>query len=319
MKALVCQSFESPLQLADMPEPSQAADEVLIKVEYAGVNFPDTLIIKGKYQFKPDFPFAPGQEVCGIVQTVGDAVKKVKPGDRVIASFTWGGFAQLAVAKQQNVYVIPSNIQSNEGACLIETFATALHALKDRALLTAGERLLVLGASGGTGLAALQLGQLFGAKVVAVVSSQEKAQFLQDFGISEVLLADDQLKDKLKHMGGVDVIFDPVGGSLTETAFRAINPNGRHLVVGFASGQIPAIPFNLPLLKSAAIVGVFWGSFWRQEPAANRRNVQLLIKWLADEKIRVSVTKEYQLSEANQALQALTDRKSIGKIVLKVV
>lgn len=318
MKAIVCQSFDAPLELKEMPVPTPASDEVLIRVVYAGVNFPDTLIITGKYQFKPDFPFSPGQEVSGVVEAVGADVKKIKKGDRVAASFTWGGFAEMALAKQQNVYLLPAEVDLRSAACLIETYATALHALKDRALLSAGEWLLILGAAGGTGLAAAQLGALFGAKVVAVVSTEEKRKFLIAQGVEEVLVSGENLKDQLKAFGGVDVIFDPVGGQLSETAFRAINPEGRHLVVGFASGQIPAIPFNLPLLKSASIVGVFWGSFWRQQPAANRRNVQLLLKWLAAEKIEVAITQEYALSQANEALQDLMDRKAKGKIVLKV-
>lgn len=318
MKAIVCQSFDAPLELKEMPVPTPASDEVLISVAYVGVNFPDTLIVKGKYQFKPDFPFSPGQEVSGVVEAVGADVKKIKKGDCVAASFTWGGFAEMALAKQQNVYLLPAEVDLRSAACLIETYATALHALKDRALLSAGERLLILGAAGGTGLAAAQLGALFGAKVVAVVSTEEKRKFLIAQGVEEVLVSGENLKDQLKAFGGVDVIFDPVGGQLSETAFRAINPEGRHLIVGFASGQIPALPFNLPLLKSASIVGVFWGSFWRQQPAANRRNVQLLLKWLAAEKIEVAITQEYALSQANEALQDLMDRKAKGKIVLKV-
>lgn len=319
MKAILCQSFtHGQLTYADVTVPEPAADEVLIKVHYCGVNFPDTLIIKGKYQFKPALPFSPGQEVSGIVEQIGDSIKHVKVGDRVLASMTWGGMAEYAVAKPQNIYKLPVELGMQSAACMLETYATAFHALKDRAGLKAGEHLVVLGAAGGTGTAAVQLGRLFGAKVTAVASTEEKRKFAMSKGASEALSPEvDDIKSRLKAAGGTNVIFDPVGGELAETTFRTLNPGGRHLVVGFASGQIPSIPFNLPLLKSAAIVGVFWGGFWRNFPKENRRNVALLLKWFSEKKLDVGITKTYSLSEAARAINDLTSREVIGKIVLK--
>lgn len=316
MKGIICKAFDQTLGFGELPKPVIAPDEVLIKVHYVGVNFPDTLIVKGKYQFKPEFPFSPGQEISGVVEEIGESVQHVKPGDQVLASMTWGGMAELVKAKAQNVYLLPGGIELNEAACLLETYATVFYALKDRGDLKSGERLLVLGASGGTGTAAVQLGKLFGAEVLAVASSEQKRQFALERGADHVF-GYENLKENLKKSGGVDVIFDPVGGDISEQVFRAINPDGRHLIVGFASGKMPQIPMNLPLLKSAAIVGVFWGSFWRNQPFENRKNVALLLKWFSDSKLKVGITKTYPLKQGAQAIDDLANRRAVGKIVLK--
>lgn len=320
MKAILCKSFGSPDQLVyeEVAVPKVGDDEVLIRVRYCGVNFPDTLIVQGKYQFSPDFPFVPGGEVSGTVEQTGKQVRHVKQGDQVLAAMGWGGFAEYAVAKGTNTYLVPPEVPLEAVASLLETYATTIYALKDRALLKPGETLVVLGAGGGTGTAAVQLGHLFGARVVAVASTAAKRQFAMDNGARDALDPGSDLKERLKALGGADVIFDPVGGPLSEIAFRSLRPGGRHLVVGFASGEIPNIPLNLPLLKSAAIVGVFWGHFWRNQPEDNRRNVNMLLKWLAQDKITPKITKTYPLNEGALALQDLIDRKVKGKVQLEV-
>ncbi len=316
MKAIICKSFDQPLEFGKLSRPEIAADEVLIEVHYVGVNFPDTLIVKGKYQFTPELPFSPGQEVSGEVVEIGDLVTHVKVGDRVLASMTWGGMAELAKANAQNVYLLPDNITMRDAACILETYATAFHALKDRGNLKSGERLLVLGASGGTGTAAVQLGKLFGSEVIAVASAKEKRDYASSNG-ADTVLGYENLKENLKNIGGVDVIFDPVGGEVSQQVFRAINTGGRHLIVGFASGKMPVIPMNLPLLKSASVVGVFWGSFWRNEPFENRKNVALLLNWFAAGKLKVGINQMYSLEEGAKAIEDLANRKAVGKIVLK--
>lgn len=319
MKGIFCQQWGAPEQLVweEVPTPVPASDEVVIQVSHCGVNFPDTLLVQGKYQFKPAFPFSPGGEVAGTVATVGSAVTGFKPGDRVLAGMGWGGFAEMAVAKASSTFRVPQGVAMAEAACLLETYATALHALKDRAQMKAGEVLVVAGAAGGTGMAAVQLGQLFGAKVIAVASTPEKRELALRNG-AEAAFAPEEAKEGIKALGGADVIFDPVGGSLSETLFRTMKKDGRHLVVGFASGEIPAIPLNLPLLKSAAILGVFWGQFWREEPEENRKNVRLLLRWLAEGKIQPQISAQFPLQEASKALRLLMDRKVLGKVVLEV-
>ncbi|MEP4532012.1 MAG: NADPH:quinone oxidoreductase family protein [Cyclobacteriaceae bacterium] len=321
MKAIVCKSFGSilNLQFSDMDKPIPAKDEVLIKVDYCGVNFPDTLIVEGKYQFQPEFPFAPGGEVTGEVVGMGVDVSDLKQGDMVLAAMGWGGFAEYAVAKASNAFAIPHGVDHKEAAALLETYATAIYGLHNRANLQKAETLCVLGAAGGTGTAAVQLGKLLGARVIACVSSEEKARFAKANGADEVIdYTKDDLKSSLKDLGGCDVVFDPVGGENAEKAFRGLKPNGRHLVVGFASGNIPKLPWNLPLLKSASIVGVFWGHFWRNNAAENRKNVAQLLQWLAEGKIKPNITQEYKLEAGAQALLCIAERRVKGKIVLEV-
>lgn len=320
MKAILCEEYGAinQLEFSESKIPEIQPDEILIKTKYCGVNFPDTLIVQGKYQFKPDLPFSPGGEVCGEVYQVGEKVRRFKVGDMVLAAMGWGGFAEYAAAKSSNAFLLPEGVDERAAAALLETYATAFYALKDRGMLQAGQRLLVLGAAGGTGTAAIQIAKLFGAKVVAVASTEEKRAFAEANGADLTLAPSENLKNELKEIGGIDVIFDPVGGELSEQAFRSIRPNGRHLVVGFATGEVPSIPLNLPLLKSASLVGVFWGHFWRNYPAENRKNIRLLLKWLAEGKIRPNITKVFPLEEASAALQELVDRKAQGKLILQV-
>lgn len=319
-KSILVNQFSASLDLTftETDFPRFAQDEVLIKTAFCGVNFPDLLIAQGKYQFRPDLPFSPGQEVSGEVVAVGTWVDHVQVGDRVMASMGWGGFTELAVAKGSNTYLIPPEVSLKDASAILESYATALYALKDRAMMKPGETLLVLGASGGTGTAAVQLGRVFGSKVIAVASTEEKRVFCLQNGAHEVVSPGEELKEQIKELGGADVIFDPVGGAQSEAVFRTLKPGGRHLVVGFASGEVPSIPFNLPLLKSASIVGVFWGAFWRNAPEDNRRNVLMLLRWFAEGKLSVNVTKTYPLADAKKALEDLMNRRVSGKIVLEV-
>ncbi|XOV94037.1 MAG: NADPH:quinone oxidoreductase family protein [Bacteroidota bacterium] len=321
MKALICRHYGSITSLVfeDTSIPRIGDDEVLIEVSYAGVNFPDVLIVEGKYQFKPELPFVPGGEVSGKVIATGHDVKSLKVGDIVATAMGWGGFAQFVAAKASNTFKLPSEDYLREGAVVLETYGTAIHALVDRAQLQEGETLAVLGASGGTGIAAIQIGKVLGAKVIAIASTKEKLMFARDSGADhQINYVQDDLKEELKSLGGVDVIFDPVGGSASEPAFRSLNPFGRHLVVGFASGEIPKMPWHLPLLKSASIVGVFWGQFWRNYPERNRKNIEQVFDWIDEGKLKPKITREFTLSDGIKALKELKERKVTGKIVLKV-
>lgn len=294
-------------------------DEIKIKVAYAGVNFPDLLITKGLYQFKPDLPFTPGGELSGVVLETGSEVTQFKKGDRVMAANSWGAFAEEVVLPQKNCFQLPDIISLKTGAVILESYATTLHALKDRGTLSKGERLLVLGAAGGTGTAAVQLGKLMGAEVVAAASTEEKLKFCKSNGADHLINSTTtDIREFLKEIGGVDVIYDPVGGDLSEKSFRSIRPNGRHLVVGFASGVIPAMPWNLPLLKSAAIVGVFWGGFWRTFHEQNTENVKQLLDWIASRKLDPPVTHVYEFSEITEALQAVDTKMVMGKVAIKI-
>jgi len=320
MKAVVVDQFGSidSILVREIDSPVIQDSEVKIKVAYAGVNFPDTLIIKGMYQFKPALPFTPGGEISGVVMETGSMVKSLKIGDRVMAANSWGGFAEEVNMPEFNCFMIPQNISMQKAAVFLETYATALHALKDRANIQKGERLLILGASGGTGLAAIQVGKQLGAEIFACASDARKLSFCLENGADHTFnYTDTDFKEKLKQVGGVDVVFDPVGGEVAEVAFRSLRPNGRHLVVGFASGNIPAIPWNLPLLKSASIVGVFWGGFWRNFPDQNRENVNQLIQWAVSEQINPAITQVYEMGETAKALQSIENRKVLGKLIVR--
>lgn len=321
MRAAFIKEYATPNQLeyGDLPDPEPKEGEIIVQVKYAGVNYPDTLIIKGLYQFKPELPFSPGGEVSGIVVGLGEGVKGFELGDRVIAAAPFGGFAEKMAVSSHHVYLLPKEVSFEKGSVIQETYATGIHALKDRASLKKGERLLVLGAAGGTGIAAIQIGKLMGAEIVAGASSEEKLSLAKENGADHVInYSDSNLKEELKKLGGVDVIFDPVGGDFAEASFRSLRPGGRHLVIGFTAGAIPALPWNLPLLKQAAIVGVFWGGFWRSDPEGNRKNVDQLLHWVRDEKIIPQIKKVLPLKEAQMALDLIEQRKVLGKIVLKV-
>jgi NADPH:quinone reductase len=331
MKALLSKHPGGPetLVLEDMPEPVPRAGEVRIAVRACGVNFPDLLIIQDLYQYKPARPFAPGAEVAGVVDAVGDAVTRVRAGDRVMLSPARGGMAQKTVGLASNCWKIPDAMPFDEAAALLMTYGTSQHALKDRAQLRSGETLLVLGAAGGVGLAAVELGKTMGARVVAAASSAEKLALARDHGADEGVqyplgpLDKTQaraLTDRFKAACGADgaqVIYDGVGGDYTEAAVRAIGWQGRHLVVGFPAG-IPKLPLNLPLLKSCQIVGVFWGEFTTRYPAQHAANVEDLMALYLDGRIKPAVTERFALARGGEAIARLGSREARGKIVVMI-
>ncbi|MEK1941489.1 MAG: NADPH:quinone oxidoreductase family protein [Pseudomonas sp.] len=324
MKAVLCKAFgpAETLVLEEVASPEPKKNEVLLDVHAAGVNFPDTLIIEGKYQFKPPFPFSPGGEAAGVVAAVGEKVTHVKPGDRVMALTGWGSFAEQVAVAGYSVMPIPAGMDFASAAAFGMTYGTSIHALKQRANLQPGETLLVLGASGGVGLAAVEIGKAMGARVIAAASSAEKLEVAKAAGADELInYSEGGLKDKLKELTGgqgVDVIYDPVGGDLFEEAFRSIAWNGRFLVVGFASGTIPSLPANLTLLKGASLVGVFWGAFAQRQPQDNAANFEQLFTWFAEGKVKPLVSQTFPLTDAAGAINALGQRKAVGKVVVQV-
>jgi NADPH2:quinone reductase len=324
MKAVLCKAFgpAETLVLEEVASPEHKKNEVLLDVHAAGVNFPDTLIIEGKYQFKPPFPFSPGGEAAGVVAAVGEKVTHVKPGDRVMALTGWGSFAEQVAVPGYSVMPIPAGMDFASAAAFGMTYGTSIHALKQRANLQPGETLLVLGASGGVGLAAVEIGKAMGARVIAAASSAEKLEVAKAAGADELInYSEGGLKDKLKELTGgqgVDVIYDPVGGDLFEEAFRSIAWNGRFLVVGFASGTIPSLPANLTLLKGASLIGVFWGAFAQRQPADNAANFEQLFTWFAEGKVKPLVSQTFPLTDAAGAINALGQRKAVGKVVVQV-
>jgi NADPH2:quinone reductase len=322
MKAVLCKAHGSPesLVVEEVESPAPGPGQVLISVKAAGVNFPDTLIIQGKYQFQPPFPFSPGAEVAGIVKEVGTGVESVKIGDRVTASSAYGGFAEEFVANADALIPLPDGIDFDVASAFAMTYGTSLYALKDRANLQPGERLLVLGAAGGIGLASIEIGKLLGAQVIAAASTEEKLAVCRQYGASEVINYSEQdLKDRIKELTrgqGVDVVVDPVGGDYSEAALRGMAWNGRFLVIGFTAGSIPRVPLNLPLLKGCSIVGVFWGSFVARNPQQSRANFQQLLGWLQEGKLQPHISARYPLEQAADALYDIINRKVTGKIVL---
>lgn len=322
MKAVLCKEYGPPesLVIEDMPSPRPGKGQVVIAVKACGVNFPDILIIQGKYQFKPALPFSPGSEVSGIVKELGDGVNTVKVGDRVIAFTGWGGFAEEVVTEAAKLIPIPGDIDFATAAAFTLVFGTAHHALKDRAHIKPGETLLVLGAAGGVGLASVELGKLVGARVIAAASSDEKLEVCKQHGADEVInYTKEDLRERIKALtsgNGVDVIVDPLGGTYSEPALRSIAWNGRFLVIGFAAGDIPRIPLNLALLKGCSIVGVFWGSFTEHEPRHNQENLQELLTWLVQGKLKPHISATYSLEHAAAALNDVLNRKVKGKAVL---
>jgi NADPH2:quinone reductase len=323
MKAVLCRAWGPPssVVLADIPAPQPAPGEIAIGVKAAGVNFPDVLIVQGKYQFKPEPPFSPGAEVAGVVTAVGSGVTEFAVGDRVAASMLWGGYREVVTVPALAAHRVPDGVSDAVAAAVTLAYGTTYHALHDRAHLAAGETLLVLGAAGGVGLAAVQLGVLMGAKVIAAASSAEKLAVCRAHGAAETIDYErEDLREALKRIApsGVDVVYDPVGGRYSEPAFRSMAWAGRHLVVGFASGEIPKLPLNLALLKGAAMVGVFWGDFARRDPAANRANLERLMAWIAAGRLMPLVSKTYALADAAQALDDMMNRRVQGKLVLAV-
>ena len=322
MKALLCRSLGGieSLEVGDMPSPVAARGQVLVDVKAAGVNFPDLLMTQGKYQFKPPLPFAPGCELAGVVKAVGEGVTHVQPGDRVLALVMHGAFAEEALADARAVVPIPEAIDFATAASFMFTYGTSYHALKDRAALQPGETLLVLGAAGGVGLAAVELGKLMGARVIAAASSAEKLDACRSRGADETIdYTTEDLKERVKALTGgrgVDVVYDPVGGDYSEAALRGMAWKGRFLVVGFANGEIPRIPLNLALLKGCAIVGVFWGSFTTKEPEANAANVRELVGHISAGRLAPLVSDRYPLARGVDALRAMQERRVKGKVVV---
>lgn len=324
MRAMLCKAYGpiEDLSLQELPSPVPGPGEVRIKVAACGVNFPDVLIVQGKYQFRPDPPFAPGGEISGTVVETGPGVGGFKPGDPVIATTLWGGFAEEVVTTADRLMHRPTSMDEVTAAGFAITYGTSYHALVQRARIQPGETLLVLGAAGGVGVAAVQIAKALGARVIAAASSPEKLAIAREQGADETVdYSRDGYRDRLKELTsgrGVDVVYDPVGGDLLDPSLRSMAWNGRYLVVGFASGEIPRIPANLTLLKGCSVVGVFWGQFRRNEPEADAENFRRLFDLHAAGRIRPVVSATYPLAEAREALAVLSGRKVTGKVVLTV-
>jgi NADPH2:quinone reductase len=322
MRQVVCNEFGpvEALRVENVDLPLPGAGEARVRVEAAGVNFPDTLIVQGKYQAKPNRPFVPGTELAGIVEAVGEGVTEVSPGMSVIGMVGLGAFAEVTNVKASRLLPRPQTMPAVTAAGFSMTYGTSMHALKQRANLKSGETLLVLGASGGVGLAAVEIGKAMGARVIAAASSEEKLQVAGNAGADHLVnYATGSLKDTVKELTngkGVDVVYDPVGGNLLEDAVRVTAWGGRVLIVGFASGTVPKIPANLLLLKGSALVGVFFGTFRDRDPETNRRNFEELFQWYEDGRLRPLVSQTMDLSEVVKAFSVLTSRGAIGKIVL---
>lgn len=331
MRALLSTAPGGPetLTLSELPDPVAGRGQVVIAVKACAINFPDVLIIEDKYQFKPERPFAPGGEIAGIIDSVGEGVEGWQVGDRVIAMLGHGGLCEKVIADPAKLYRLPEGRSFAEGASLILTYGTTIHALLDRGHIAAGQTLLVLGAAGGVGLAAIELGKAFGARVVAAVSSDEKAAAARDAGADETLVYarapfdKDQskaLSEQFKAAvgkGGADVIYDPVGGDYAEPALRSIAWEGRYLVVGFPAG-IPRLPLNLTLLKSCDVCGVFWGAFAARDPKANQAHIETLFALWKDGKIAPRVTEVFAFEEGGKAIAKMAARNAIGKLVVEV-
>jgi len=322
MKAIVCKNWGPPdsLELQDLPDLVPGPGEVAVDVRAAGVNFPDVLTVQGKYQVKPSLPFTPGNEFAGVVRALGEGVKGFAVGDRVIGFTQTGAFAQQAIAPAAVLMPMPPGMDFEIAAAITLTYGTSHHAVVDRGQLKAGETMLVLGAAGGVGLAAIEIGKALGARVIAAASNAEKLEVCRRHG-ADVLIdyTKEDLREALKAATGgkgPDVIYDPVGGPYSEPALRSIAYRGRHLVIGFAAGDIPKLPWNLMLLKSASVVGVFWGDFARREPQKNLAAMREMLGWMAEGKLKPLVSKRYALGETAQALNDMAERKVTGKVVI---
>jgi NADPH2:quinone reductase len=322
MKALLCKSLGLPdtLTCEEVPDPVPGPGQVLIEMKAAGVNFPDALVIQGKYQFKPALPFSPGSELAGVVVALGEGVKNVKLGQRVIASCQHGAFAEKVIVDGRQLIPMPPGLGFDVAASFTLAYGTSYHALKGRAALKEGETLLVLGAAGGVGLAAIQIAKALGARVIAAASTAEKLAVCKDNGADDLInYSTEDLRERLKALTngkGPDVIYDPVGGEYSEPAFRSIAWGGRYLVVGFANGEIPALPFNLPLLKGASIMGVFWGEFVKRQLPDFIKDLTEMFGLIAQGKLRPHISARYPLAEGARALQDLLDRKVTGKVII---
>ena len=320
MKAIVCNNFGPirDIEYKDVDEPNLSEDTILIKVSSVGVNFPDGLLVQGKYQLKPETPFIPGMEVAGEVIGIGYNNSDFAVGDRVAALSQLNGYAEKAVVKTSSTFKIPKNMSYNDACALLCAYGTSHYALKQRGLLKKGETLVVLGASGSTGIAAIQIGKIMGAKVIAVASNSEKQKIAEENG-ADLSIGYDNLKEKLKEISngkGIDVIFDPVGGDTFDTIARTMARKGRLLVIGFASGSIPKLAVNLALVKEFSVVGVFWGAFTRAEPNEYKLNMIELFNWYQKGLLKPLIEESYPLSQAASVLEKILDRDSKGKITL---
>ena len=324
MRAVVCTTLGPPdlLALEDVPAPAPGAEEVRIRVHACGVNFPDVLMVAGKYQVQPPMPFIPGAEVSGEIVEVGDNCRDLSVGQRVLATCGFGGMAEEVCVKARAVVPIPDDVGHPTAASFLLAYGTSYHALVQRAALGPGETLLVLGASGGVGLAAVQIGRMLGARVIAAAGDPEKLRLTREHGAHDTVnYSEASLKDSVRELTsgrGADVVFDPVGGRLFDDCLRSVAWGGRILIVGFASGSIQTIPANLPLLKGSSIVGVFWGRFTELEPEAHKKNTQELLAALSDGRLRPHIGGVFPLARAADALRLLADRRATGKIVVQV-
>jgi NADPH2:quinone reductase len=322
MKAILCKQFGPPetLVLEEVPSPRPAAGEVLVTVKAASVNFPDVLIVQNKYQVKPPLPFSPGSEMAGIVKEVGEGVANAKPGDRVIAFSTYGAFAEECVVPAARLVPLPAGMDFVAGASFLLTYGTSHHALRNRVATSPGETLLVLGAAGGVGISAIEIGKILGLRVIACASSEEKLAVCRGHGADETInYAAEDLREAIRRATGgkgVDVIYDAVGGAYAEAALRSSSWRARFLVIGFASGEIPKIPLNLPLLMERALIGVYWGEWARRAPAEFAAAVKELGGWFAQGWLKPHVSATYPLARTAEALQLLAGRKAKGKVVV---
>jgi NADPH2:quinone reductase len=322
MLAVLCKAYGPPesLVVEDVPALEPGAGVIVVAVKAASVNFPDVLIIQNKYQLKPPLPFSPGSELAGVVEAAGAGVTRFRPGDRVMAIVGYGAFAEQVKVDADRALPLAGAMTFEQAAAFGLTYATSEHALVDRGALQPGETLLVLGAAGGVGIAAIEIGRILGARVIACASSAAKLQACRDHGADDTInYATEDLRDRIKALTagvGPNVVYDPVGGAYTETALRSIAWRGRLLVVGFAAGEIPKIPLNLTLLKGASIVGVFWGEFTRREPDRFAESMERLGRWFAEGRLRPHVSATLPLERAAEALTKLANRDVIGKIVL---
>ena len=323
MKAILCQRFCTPdeLVLAEVPDPVAGPGEVVARVAAAGLNFFDTLIIAGKYQTKPPFPFSPGGEFAGVVESVGAGVSAFKPGDRVMGYTNFNAARERTAVSADQIVEVPAELDLDRAAALTVTYGTAYHALEHRARMRPGETLAVLGASGGVGLAAVELGRAMGGRVIACASADDKLAFARAHGADEVVnYARENLREALRNLGGkhgIDVVFDPVGGPYSEPALRSLAWDGRHLVVGFAAGDIPKLPLNLVLLKGCAVIGVFWGAWVRSAVADYKAAIDRLARWCAAGRLSCHIQQVYPLADTPRALAALAERKVMGKLLVR--
>ena len=323
MKAILCTHAGTPedLVLTDIPEPVAGPGEVVTTVKSVGLNFYDTLIVAGRYQKQPPYPFSPGGEFAGIVESVGTGVSGFAPGDRVIGYVTYGAARERMAAPADKLIRLDADLDFDRAAALTIIYGTAIHALRDRARMKRSETLAVLGAAGGVGLAAVELGSLMGARVIACASTDDKLAFAREHGAdATVNYATEDLRDALKRLGGehgIDVIFDPIGDRYSEAALRAIAWEGRHLVVGFAAGEIPKLPLNLTLLKGCAVLGVYFGDWVRREPQKYRDTIIELARFAAEGKLSCHVDRVYPLAEFAQALKSLSERRAMGKVIVR--